>query len=204
MAPPKSEPRKARNKQNGENAVEGAEGAAAEIDTSALDAVQLYEKADYAAPESAVLPKSDIVNLGSPDPEPVVVKAGETAAMHEAHVELGTKKDISERIALEEGPNGLPTDVISRGQQARAVATETGRVTFDEGSLGGSIAAPSVASVTLSDGQVLSAGDGGVRDSERPKSGQEKDDAKALEEREKSLQEAQDAKKADAEERAKA
>ncbi len=101
-------------------------------DGSTLEDVQVYAKHDLANPESPVLAvRDDGVNVSARDPEPKTVKAGDTSAAHEAHVEPSSPDRIAERIEMESGDSGLPTDVIARRQQEDAYQAETGRLDIE-------------------------------------------------------------------------
>lgn len=85
-------------------------------------------KSDFDNPESPVVGDPSGALVGPADPGKVKLGAGETAAQHEAHVLLNAPQMIAERIEKESGPEGLPTDVIAREQQARVARTEFQRV----------------------------------------------------------------------------
>jgi hypothetical protein len=85
-------------------------------------------KSDFDNPESPVIgdPAGALVSPALPGK--VTVGPGETAAQHEAHVLTSSPAMIAERIELEQGPDGLPTDVIAAAQQARVVKTDFQRI----------------------------------------------------------------------------
>jgi hypothetical protein len=88
-------------------------------------------KADFDNPESGLIydPKS---TLASPEkPGAVTVGPGETPAQHEAHVLLSGAAVVAERLEKEDGPEGLPTDVIAAEQSRRAAHAEFQRVDGD-------------------------------------------------------------------------
>lgn len=135
-------------------------GGAKSVDEKAIrmesEGVLTPIKSDFDNPESPVVGDPAGALVGPEDPGKVKVGLGETAQQHEAHVLLSHPERIAERIEKESGPDGLPTDVIAREQQARVTRTEFQRV---DGS-----------------GRIAGAGDPdaiqpGVRDSERPKRG---------------------------------
>jgi hypothetical protein len=161
MAPPRK-PRKTAAQKREDAAKKDSPAAASESssDSSALDAVQKYQKIDLANPESPVLPVPGFdANAPSADPEPVTIGAGDTAAAHESHVEPSSRDKIAQRIELESGEKGLPTDVIVALQQAEGRAVEAGRLDVDGDRIAAAAASdPLVASVTLTDGTVLPGG----------------------------------------------
>jgi hypothetical protein len=111
------------------------------------DGVKTAIQADIASPESPILPDEKLAEVGPAEPQKIgKLEQGDTVASHEAHVVTSSPAALVERIEKESGPDGLPTDVIAREQQARAARLEFQRV---EGT-----------------GRVA-----GVRDSERPKRG---------------------------------
>lgn len=109
-------------------------------------------KSDFDNPESPVVGDPAGALVGPKPPGKVKLGVGETAAQHEAHHLMSAPENIAERIEKESGPDGLPTDVIAREQQARISRTEFQRV---EGPSPG-------------DPDAIQPG---VRDSERPKRG---------------------------------
>ncbi len=89
-------------------------------------------KADLDNPESPVMydPKG---TLASPEqPGDVTVGVGETPAQHEAHVQMSGAAVIAERLEKEEGPDGLPTEMVAREQHERAARLEFQRVSGDQ------------------------------------------------------------------------
>jgi len=86
-------------------------------------------KADFDNPESPLIydPKAALVAPADPD-KLVKVETGETAAQHEAHVQLSGPAVIAERLEAEAGPDGVATDVIARQQHERAAKLEFQRV----------------------------------------------------------------------------
>jgi hypothetical protein len=95
------------------------------------DGVKSPIKADFDNPESGLV-YDEKSTLASPEkPGDVKVGPGETPAQHEAHVQLSGAAIVQERLEREEGPEGLPTDVIAREQQTRAANAEFQRVDSD-------------------------------------------------------------------------
>jgi hypothetical protein len=88
-------------------------------------------KSDFDNPESPVVGDPAGALVGPKDPGKVTVGPGETAAQHEAHALMSHPARIAERIELESGPEGLPTDVIARRQQEDIARAEFQRVDGD-------------------------------------------------------------------------
>lgn len=88
-------------------------------------------KSDFDNPESPVVGDPSGALVGPKDPEPVKIGPGETAAQHEAHALMNHPARIAERIKLESGEKGLPTDVIARRQQEDIASLEFQRVEGD-------------------------------------------------------------------------
>lgn len=117
------------------NATEGTSTAEAggveKVDESEIrmeaEGVKTALKADFDNPESPNVADSTLPLVGPKDPAPVTVGVGETPAMHEAHVLLGSPQQIAERIRRE-AEEGLPTDEIARQQQADAGNVEFQRI----------------------------------------------------------------------------
>lgn len=85
-------------------------------------------KSDFDNPESPVVGDPAGALVGPKEPGKVKIGPGETAAQHEAHSLMSHPARIAERIKLESGPDGLPTDVIARRQQEEIAKTEFQRV----------------------------------------------------------------------------
>lgn len=89
-----------------------------------------YRKVDPANPESPVLPVNaeEAASAEPAEPEPIEIEEGDTVAAHESHTLMSSPSKIAERLELESGEDGLPTDVIARNQQEASAKLEEGRI----------------------------------------------------------------------------
>ncbi len=92
------------------------------------EGVRGVQKADFDSPESPMISDPKLNQVGPKAPGKVEVGIGETPAQHESHTLVGSPAMIAERIELESGEKGLPTDVIARRQMEDVAANEFQRI----------------------------------------------------------------------------